>query len=358
MARLELRAKMSLDAAQPFNILKQVEGAAGKFGSAMKSHIAQAFSVGAVVAFTKAVIDAADRWDDLADQLGTTRVNIQAVENAFIKAGLGGDAATSAALRLARAVDETLKSGEGGSVFERLGISLDELNAIGQDTGVVMRRVAEEISKMDRVTARGFARQLFGEKSGERVLAALGEISKGGVPVASEADVKKAAEDKTTFESVKTRAIAAGVTTVAEISRNSLRQNIYGIGPLGRLLVNFFRPQTRTPAAGQTPTVGQGGFIGPQQPPQMSRFNQEEFDKWQSTLKEANELALKKSTLEDRLLKAGGAGNRELNERQRVGAYVGSGGDPTDKVLKESRQMNKILKQIEENTKKSSDKFF
>ena len=66
MSDFRVQGRLGLDGAAFFSTLNRARGAVGSFGAAM----AGAFSVGAITAFSKSILDLAGNLNDVSEALG------------------------------------------------------------------------------------------------------------------------------------------------------------------------------------------------------------------------------------------------------------------------------------------------
>jgi len=110
MAIFSLIAKLGLDGSSFETGLKRAGSMADKFRSSVGAQLGAALSVAAVVAFTKNVIESADRISDLAEQLNLTTDQIQRLE---ILAGETGVTFDKFSLALNKFEEARLKATSG-----------------------------------------------------------------------------------------------------------------------------------------------------------------------------------------------------------------------------------------------------
>jgi hypothetical protein len=356
MARLELNAKLGLDASRFHAVMKGAEQSAQRFGANVKASIASAFSATAAFNFARVIRDTVNRWDDLSDQLGMSVKDVQLLEAAFTKAGLGSEGAAAAALKLSAAIDDATQGGKSGDVFERLGISMTELLMKGEDTAAIMKRVAQELEGMDRVTARGFARELFGAKGGEKILAALRELrTQGGIKVVDEENVKKLADAARNIEEMQRKGIANAIPWAGdmakEFSDNPIKSMLRGTGWFSWFMD---RGLNQIPPPGEMPfnaSHGRKNISLPDEDPMFSPFNRKQWELVQQLLGEDEEITGKIADL-----KAQGTGTPRdlggLNELQRIGGFGGEFGGGIRDTARNTQQMSvKMDKLIQEQQK-------
>ena len=148
-----------------------IKGAAGG--------LAGAFSIGALVTFTKATIDSIDALNDIADATGSSIENISALEDIAARTGTTMDTVSGALVKF----NGVLKDAKPGSDAERsltaLGLSFKELQTL--DPAEALRRTAVALSGFaDDGNKARLVQDLFGKsvKESAPFLKDLAEQSK------------------------------------------------------------------------------------------------------------------------------------------------------------------------------------
>lgn len=126
MPTLSLRAVLNADGRGFFGVLDKAGSAANRlgsqFGGSLRSKIASAFTVGAVMAFSKSVIEAASTIADSAERVGLSTTKYQQYAFAAEQGGVKNDAFAESFDRLTNTIDEAKKKGgDALLVLQRLG---------------------------------------------------------------------------------------------------------------------------------------------------------------------------------------------------------------------------------------------
>lgn len=116
-----------------------------KFGDELKNTLAGAFSIAAITAFTKNLIQTVSHIDDLSKKLGVSAEALQEIEYAAKLSGSSIDAVATAFRALSKARLESLQNSESpaAQVFSAMGISNDELRA--ESLEKIFRRIADTV---------------------------------------------------------------------------------------------------------------------------------------------------------------------------------------------------------------------
>lgn len=145
-------------------------------------NIGAAIGVGAMVAYAKSVIDTVGGLGELADQLGVTTEQLQALQYTALAAGASAETLETGIARLTRSIGE---AGEGNDAlirrFRDLGVSLLDVNGKQRDTGDVLSDVAKGIAGIEDPAKRAAAVVDFFGKSGQKLLPLLMEIADVGL---------------------------------------------------------------------------------------------------------------------------------------------------------------------------------
>ena len=173
--------------------IDQLAGSAGGLGSALSAMgpagLAAAAGLGAAAAtfgvLYRAAGEAITKFGDLtdqADQLGVTFDRFQAMQFGFAGVGVEADQLTRALTKLNDAIGQVLTSGEDApkdvvEAFERLGISVKDVQSVAGDTDQVLQMVADGMARLGtRTEQTAAAADLFGLKNTKLIA----ELAKGG----------------------------------------------------------------------------------------------------------------------------------------------------------------------------------
>lgn len=176
-------ASKAIDAAS--KSLSGLEKSAIKFGAAL----AGAFSVNAVVDWTKAAIDAADAASKSAAATGTTVEAYTALAYAADLAGVSTGELDAALSKFNRTIDGAARGGATESeVFERLGVAATDAQGAIRSTTDVIADVADKFQALpDGAQKSALAMDLFG-RSGARLIPLLNQGAAGINEVMKEAE--------------------------------------------------------------------------------------------------------------------------------------------------------------------------
>lgn len=186
MSGAEIRARMSLDAsgvkAGAESAGKSVDGLKGQL-SKIGPQLAAAFSVGALVGFTKQVIDYAGKISDLASQTGLSTDELQAFQGAVSDAGGTIEGAGKALVNFRNAQDAALSGDKAAAeAFAKLGVSMEDV--AGKSTPQLLEAVAKGYQK---IRDFGALVDLFGMKQAAKMESALISLAQNGFGPMTEA---------------------------------------------------------------------------------------------------------------------------------------------------------------------------
>jgi len=175
------RRIVSENTSQMTRSMNQVRDISTKTAQALGS-IGLSLGVGAMVAYAKSVIDTVGGLGELADQLGVTTEQLQALQYTALAAGASAETLETGIARLTRSIGE---AGEGNDAlirrFRDLGVSLLDVNGKQRDTGAVLSDVAKGIAGIEDPAKRAAAVVDFFGKSGQKLLPLLMEIADVGL---------------------------------------------------------------------------------------------------------------------------------------------------------------------------------
>jgi hypothetical protein len=181
MGLMKLVVSLGIDATQYNAGLKKAESATKSFAAAAGPMLAGVFSVAAVIAWTRAVVNAADEIGDLAEQFEITTDQVQALQAAAAKTGVPFEQLASAMQRVkklqieARAGDEKAKGLLGAAGIGINDPAFEAMQKLGESGGV--EKLAAQV-------------EILGTKL-LKVRNALGEIKElGTVQLVSEKDAE------------------------------------------------------------------------------------------------------------------------------------------------------------------------
>jgi hypothetical protein len=133
MGLMSFFVRLGLDATQFKSALVTAQSAGQKFARDIKreigGNIAAAFTVGAVTAFAKSVINAADEIGDLSDQLNITTDDVQRLQILAGQTGVSFEAMASAINKVNEARQKAMSApGAERAAFDFLGIGMATLS--------------------------------------------------------------------------------------------------------------------------------------------------------------------------------------------------------------------------------------
>lgn len=200
----EILARLGLNSTGFHSGMKRAESAGVAFSNTLKSRLAGAFSIAAVGAFTKSIINAADRLGDLSDQSQLTTDSIQELQAIAGKRGLEVETLIQFIEKLKEARREALagkKDIEG--VFSQVGIDLEEL-ATARDPGELFKKFAKGFAEFDEESRNAIAQAIGGTRAGGKLsstIAAVGAGEQGGEIKFGAEDISAASKYSDAFKS-------------------------------------------------------------------------------------------------------------------------------------------------------------
>jgi hypothetical protein len=229
MGILSMLVKLGIDSTQFEMGIKRAQGLGEKFGSTFKGAVASklgaALSVAAIAAFTKNVIESADKIQDLSEQLNLTTDQIQRLQ---ILAGETGVTFDKFGSVLAKFEQVRLKATSGDQdalkTLQALGFTTDQLYDIQLTTidGAVKAAEAHKNSGKSAETTAAMI-EIYGLKlkTAASALADYNTTSKRTLISSSDIDVLAKAntlldEQLRIVKAIASPVIAAGITATAE----------------------------------------------------------------------------------------------------------------------------------------------
>ena len=180
----EIRSRSTLDSSNfqaGAKKMKREVGGVKDSLKGMKGMIAGAFSVGAVVAFTKNVIDLGSHISDMALQAGLTTDEFQALEMASIEAGVSADKVQTAMAKINVVLGQAKRGMKTYvDLFEEIGISQEQLANL--NTKEALQAVAKAMDEAEQGSTQfGAALEIIGTRSGAKMLEVLQRINREGL---------------------------------------------------------------------------------------------------------------------------------------------------------------------------------
>lgn len=178
---IKVQGVLDLDGSGWDRTLRKAEEGVNHLGheglSELKGMVGEAFTVGAVIEFTRRTIEAIAQIKQFSEQFGITTDEVQELQRAARHVGLEFGDVGRAILKLGEA---RRKAGEGSEkeqhAFERFGVTMADINNRGLSTVDLMKRMTASIEEMK---SSQNALNLFGDLvgvKGEKVMAVLDEL--------------------------------------------------------------------------------------------------------------------------------------------------------------------------------------
>lgn len=193
MAQAELKVAASLDDRGFAGGLERMKNSAGSFGSALgglKGMIAGAFTVGAVVNFTRSLLDMADDMATTAQTFGLSIESVLGMQSAMAGTAIGAEDMMRVFGRLKDSQSEvTNKNKLMVDAVKALNIDLKEFASLPIDK--LLAKIAEQYEASGRATeAFGAINDIFGQRIGPAMIEVLDRINAEGL----DAYIAKSAE--------------------------------------------------------------------------------------------------------------------------------------------------------------------
>jgi len=195
MAFMSILARLGLDSSGFQAGVKQAESSAkglGKsIGSDLKGQLASAFSVAAVVAAGKAVMDYADKIGNMSDRLGISTDELQRFDYAARQSGSSLETFQGVFEKLSVAREEALEGNEKiVESFKRLGVSMDDLKNRRLDE--LIKIIARTVQAGDAQALLPALRDVGGKGAGELIPTFQAGLDETGsqAPIISAEDIE------------------------------------------------------------------------------------------------------------------------------------------------------------------------
>jgi hypothetical protein len=334
--------------------MKKVGSEVGGIASSINARLAGIFSVGAMTAWAKSVVDTTSRFKDLSEQTGMTTDEVQKIDFAMAQSGLAFEDVTRSLTRLSSARRDAVEGNmELRKTFEKFGLSVRDLNDPQKRNVDLLLEISQKMATVNATAGtQTQIMDILGEKAGKLAFI-LRDLSTFKPPaLISKFDIEQIDKATKALAALKIQSQAAaapGASVLADAGRGALRFGMDSIKDLfGRLTgqapVNnrkslveevaggVIAPRSVEPFAeaiakglGNFLNIGMGGD-GRAQPLFQEGKNIKE-DAFKSTFKMAKSDSL-----------------------TAVGNFLG--GDPTADLRQEVKTMTKRLTDIERHTKK------
>lgn len=231
MGLFSIMGKLGLDTSAFEAGAKRVEstttGMARKVASEVKGMIAGAFTVGAVTAFTKSVINAGDRIGDLAEQYHLTNEEVQRLEILAGRTGVKFEKFGESFIKFAeirqKAIDGDSKS---LALLNRYGVSQSDVVNRSKTNLDLLTQISDTYSEVSGSSqAQADALDIAGAK-GQKVLSTLTQIKNlGPVKLISDEDIAALGQFNDALDEVLRQSQVATAPTLGFYGRALKRGN-------------------------------------------------------------------------------------------------------------------------------------
>lgn len=154
---------------------------AGNFTKTLSNNITNAFGAGAILAFARSIVGAADRIGDLADATGLSTDEVQAFDSILSKAGSSMESFQNFLTKIGDARREAIDGNQKLiGTFQALGISIEQLQKLG-GKGDLARAIGAGLSRgqFTPESEDAILSALGGQKLGPKLRSALKEAGRG-----------------------------------------------------------------------------------------------------------------------------------------------------------------------------------
>ena len=137
----------------------------------------------------KQAFEAAAHLENLAEQLGTTAQNLQALQYAAVQSGVSMDDLQTSVSKFSQKIGEAANGSKAQiDALDRLGVKILDANGHLRDNESVMQEVAKAILGIEDPAKRSAAAVEFFGRSGTKMLSTLQEVAKGSDAMAASAN--------------------------------------------------------------------------------------------------------------------------------------------------------------------------
>lgn len=336
--------------------MKRVQSTGTAFAKDFKkevgSTLAAAFSVGAVAAFGKQVVDVADNIGDLAEQLGITTDQVQILQALAGQTGVKFETMSKALdVVNGKRLDAIETDGQARKSFTSLGISVEELNRGSLDNVTLLERMGASHLKSGRnAETQAALVDLLGMKA-FRAADAIAKINElGPIKLISPQDIKDIGQLADTIDQIKRDVIVSVAPEVSFWGRAAKRaaaddatrkdgflgflQQLTGKGSILKAGVNeLFADQSQ---------LNETFPAEPLAPKQIGKLNAKDIDK-------AKEVAAKQREAAAMSFNLGQA----ADPMARIGGFTAFGASQ-DRVIQNLQEQVRQLAHISRNTEETS----
>lgn len=242
MALFSLRAALGLDSSSFEAGLKRTQSMATGWASTFKSTIAGAFTAGAVVAWSKTILDHAGKIVDLADAYKLTTEQVQVAMQAAAENGVAEEQLMQITAKLGEQRQKALEGDEKAiGVFARMGISLERLRTAEVNNFTLLKEVGTANAiRSDELQNQADMMDLLGSKSAKAAEAIRQLSNVSPISIISDDDLRKLdqAGDKMSQIWLTTKALSAKliVNSIDDVGKtgaffDEMLSKLFGVKP-------------------------------------------------------------------------------------------------------------------------------
>lgn len=175
----EILARLGLNATGFQSGLKRAESSGVAFSNAIKSRLASAFSVSAVVAFGKSLTSELSKISDQAEQTRISIRGVQRIQNILSSGGLEFADITPLVSNLEKSADAAASGKsefrELADIFEQMGLAASSFSLLEPEQQLLnFSKALQDFSEKDQAR---ILRSVVGVKAGPKMAAALAQIA-------------------------------------------------------------------------------------------------------------------------------------------------------------------------------------
>jgi len=240
--------------------------AAGSFAA-----IGVSLGIGALVSYSRQVIETVGGLGEMADQLGVTTDGLQALQYQALQSGASVETLDGGLARLTRSIGDAAEGNDALlNRFKSLGVGILDSGGKIRSTEAVLEDVAKSIAAIDDPAKRAAAVvDLFG-KSGQKLMPLLMDLANVGLPgLKSQAREAGAVVDEALikrFDEIGDKAAVAG-KRLTVFTADAIGYLIVQAGKGAKALDDLFRVRDNSGtnaaiARGAVPGLSDGGMFG------------------------------------------------------------------------------------------------
>lgn len=221
MPKLRVEAEIGANITPLERAFAKAKSAGAGLGSALKGHLAAAFSVGAVSMFVRGVVQAAEKIKDMASQMQVSNKEAQQVAFEARQVGLEY---TNVAAALDKLTEARQKAGEGEAkqiaTFRKLGISMEDIQNPALSTLDLMKKIGRSMEGANATDVGAFL-DVFGANAVKlmEVVKALGE-GRNTPGLMSDEDIQNIDDAAKAWEALKLQMMAAAAPVIASVMQS------------------------------------------------------------------------------------------------------------------------------------------